>query len=321
MTEDISTKTTNPSISGPADIHSLNPKGIRVAGIKWVPVVGGKYKVWTKKMGKGTLKVLLLHGGPGFNHDYLDCFESFLPEAGIEMYYYDQLGCGNSDNPDDTSLWNLERYLGEVEEVRQGLGLTDFVLLGHSWGGMLAIEYALKHQHDGHLKGIVISNMVASIDSFLACAIKWKKTLPEDLLKEVERMESEGDWENPEYDRIITGVLYPKMICRIQPWPEPLTRSFRLANMKIYIQMQGHSEFVVTGNMKGWNSWDRLHQIEVKTLVIGAQNDEMDPEDCKKMANLIPKGEVAICPEGSHMAFWDDQEKYFEYLLKFLKSL
>ena len=319
--QEVSSRLADSSISKAADAGKLNPQGIRVAGIKWIPVVKGKYKVWTKKLGSGSLKVLLLHGGPGFNHDYFECFESFLPEAGIEMYYYDQLGCANSDQPDDTSLWNLERYLEEVEEVRQGLGLTDFVLLGHSWGGMLTIEYALKHQHDGHLKGIVISNMVASIESFLACAAKWKATLPANLLKEVEKIESEGDWKNPEYERIMMEVLYPKMLCRIQPWPEPLTRSFRLSNQKIYIQMQGHSEFVVTGNMKGWDSWDRLHKIEVKALVLGAQNDEMAPEDCKKMADLMPKGEVAICPEGSHMACWDDQEKYFGYLLKFLKSL
>ena len=118
------------------DNDRLNPTGIRMAGIKWVPVVGGKYKVWTKRLGEGTIKVLLLHGGPGFSHDYFECFESFLPEAGVEMYYYDQLGCGNSDRSDDTSLWTLERYLEEVEEVRNGLGLTDFVLFGHSWGGI-----------------------------------------------------------------------------------------------------------------------------------------------------------------------------------------
>ena len=307
--------------STPLAIESLNPKGIRTAGIKYVPVVGGKYKVWTKKMGEGDVKVLLLHGGPGFSHDYMDCMESFLPEAGIEMYYYDQLGCGNSGVPDDPSLWNLERYLVEVEEVRQGLGLTNFVLLGHSWGGMLTIEYALKHQRDGHLRGIVISNMVASIDSFLACARKWKQTLPPKVLEEVEKIESEEDWDNPRYMEIMMEMLYPKMLCRIQPWPEPLTRAFRLVNMKIYVQMQGHSEFVVTGNMKGWDSWARLPKIEIKALILGAQNDEMDPEDCKKMAEVMPKGQVAICPEGSHMAFWDDQEVYFRELLTFLKAL
>src|SRR6202041_1367111 len=116
----------------------LNPPGIRTAGIKMLPVVGGKYKVWTKKVGSGPIKVLLLHGGPGFPHDYLEAMESFLPQAGIEMYYYDQLGVGNSDIPDDPALWTLPRYLSEVEEVRRGLGLDHFVLYGHSWGGILA---------------------------------------------------------------------------------------------------------------------------------------------------------------------------------------
>jgi len=272
-------------------------------------------------MGSGKIPVLLLHGGPGFNHDYLDCMESFLPEAGFTMYYYDQLGCGNSDRPEDESLWNLGRYLEEVEEVREGLGLTDFVLLGHSWGGMLTIEYALKHQQDGHLRGIVISNMVASIESFLKTAKIWKDTLSPASRKAVETIEQAEDWENPEYERIMMEELYPKMICRIQPWPEPLMRSFRLVNMKIYVQMQGHSEFVVTGNLKGWDSWARLPDIKVKALVLGAQNDEMGPDDCRKMAMAMPNAEVAICPKGSHMAFWDDQEMYFEYLLKFLHSL
>jgi proline iminopeptidase len=132
----------------------LNPPGVRVAGIRMVPVVGGKYKVWTKKLGSGPVKVLLLHGGPGFSHEYLEALESFLPQAGIEMYYYDQLGCNNSDAPDDTSLWTLARYTEEVEEVRRGLGLDHFVLYGHSWGGILAIEYALQNQE--HLRGLVI---------------------------------------------------------------------------------------------------------------------------------------------------------------------
>ena len=302
-------------------VESLNPKGIRVAGIKNIPVAGGKYKVWTKKLGKGDLKVLLLHGGPGFSHDYFDCMESFLPDAGIEMYYYDQLGCGNSDRPDDASLWTLERYLEEVEEVRQGLELTDFVLLGHSWGGILTIEYALKHQHEGHLRGIVISNMSASIDSFLTYAQKWKNILTDDMREEVDKIEAEGDWENPRYMEIMMEDLYPKMVCRIQPLPEPVARGFRLHNEKIYVQMQGHSEFVVTGNLKGWDSWERLPQIQVRTFVIGAQNDEMDPKDCKRMAQLIPRGKFAVCPEGSHMAFWDDQEVYYGELLGFLKSL
>lgn len=144
--------------------NPLNP-ACRTAGIRMIPVVNGKYKVWTKRIGGGGTKVLLLHGGPGFNHEYFECFEDFLPPAGFEMYYYDQLGCCNSDLADgsshDMSLWTLPRYLEEVEEVRQGLGLEDFVIVGHSWGGILAIEYALKHQNDGHLRAIVVSSEVS----------------------------------------------------------------------------------------------------------------------------------------------------------------
>ena len=132
----------------------LNPTGIRTAGIRMVPVVNAKYKVWTKKLGSGPIKVLLLHGGPGFSHEYLEAMESFLPQAGIEMYYYDQLGCNNSDQPDDSALWTLPRYVEEVEEVRRGLGLERFVVYGHSWGGILAIDYALKYQ--SHLRGLAV---------------------------------------------------------------------------------------------------------------------------------------------------------------------
>src|SRR5258708_33027110 len=141
----------------PQRVDDLNPPGIRTAGIRMVPVVGGKYKVWTKRLGSGPIKVLLLHGGPGFSHEYLEAMESFLPGAGIEMYYYDQLGCNNSDHPDDASLWTLPRYLNEVEEVRRGLGLDNFVLYGHSLESILAMEYALNHQQ--HLRALDISNM------------------------------------------------------------------------------------------------------------------------------------------------------------------
>jgi proline iminopeptidase len=114
--------------------------------------------------------------------------------------------------------------------------------------------------------------------------------------------------------------LYPKMLCRIQPWPEPVTRALRHANDKIYNFMQGKSEFQVTGNLKDWERWDRLHEIKVRALTIGAQHDEMDPEDMKKMASMMPNASYAFCPQGSHMAMWDDQEAYFRQLLPFLRQ-
>jgi proline iminopeptidase len=297
----------------------LNPVGIKVAGIKMIPVMGGRYKVWTKRMGEGPLKVLLLHGGPGFTHQYLEAMESFLPQAGIEMYYYDQLGCGNSDKPDDASLWTRERYREEVEEVRVGLGLEDFVLYGQSWGGMLSIEYALKYQR--HLKGLVISNMTAGIQAYLGRLDYLKGVLGPESRERLEVLDAARDYDNPEYERIMMEELYPQVICRTKPWPEPVTRAFRDANLAIYNEMQGKSEFVVTGNFKDWESWERLHEIKVKTLTIGAAHDTMDPEDLKKMAAMVADGTSLICPNGSHLAMWDDQEIYFEGLLRFLKAL
>jgi proline iminopeptidase len=307
--------------SDPGAVRSdgLNPPGIRVAGIRMLPVAGGKYKAWTKKVGSGPIKVLLLHGGPGFGHEYLEAFESFLPQAGIEMYYYDQLGCNNSDQPDDTSLWTLARYTEEVEEVRRGLGLDDFVLYGHSWGGILAMEYALTYQQ--HLRGLVISNMTAGVQSALKRSAAIKLQLPHDTLARLDALEAKQAYDSPEYQKIMMDDLYPKMLCRTKPWPEPVMRALRHANDKIYNFMQGKSEFVVTGNLKDWERWDRLPEIKTKALTIGAQYDEMDPEDMKKMAGLMQNARYAFCPHGSHMAMWDDQRVYFKQLLDFLRAV
>ena len=297
----------------------LNPPGIRVAGIRMLPVMGGKYKVWTKRLGSGPLKVLVLHGGPGFSHEYLEALESFLPAAGIEFYYYDQLGCNNSDQPDDPSLWTVDRYVEEVEEVRRGLGLEHFVLYGHSCGGILGIDYALKYQQ--HLRGLVISNMAAGVQAFLKHANSWKLQLPPDSRQRLHALEAKEDYDNPEYEKIMMEELYPQMICRTKPWPEPVTRTFRHVNEKIYVQMQGKSEFLVTGNLKTWERWDRLREIKVKTLTIGARYDEMDPDDMRRMATLLPNATSAYCPNGSHLCMWDDQALYFQQLLAFLRSV
>jgi proline iminopeptidase len=308
----------------PADVQigqadSLNPPGIRLAGIRTLPVMGGKYKVWTKRLGSGPVKVLLLHGGPGFSHEYLEAMESFLPQAGIEMYYYDQLGCNNSDQPDDPSLWTLSRYLAEIEEVRRGLGLDQFVLYGHSWGGILAIEYALKYQQ--HLRGLVISNMTAGIKAYLKHTEALKGLLPPASRKRLDALEAKQDYDSPEYQKIMMDEVYPQMICRTRPWPDSVSRAFRHANEKIYVQMQGKSEFLVTGNLKNWERWDRLHEIKTKALTIGARYDEMDPADMKKMATLMPNATAAYCDKGSHLCMWDDQASYFTQLLAFLRTV
>ena len=315
-------QTSVPTPNGPGAniVAAINPpEAVRVAGIRMIPVANGKYKVWTKRVGSGRIKVLLLHGGPAVTHSYLEAMESFLPEAGIEMYYYDQLGCGNSDIPEDPSLWTLDRYTEEVEEVRRGLGLENFVLYGQSWGGILAMEYALKYPQ--HLRGLVISNMTAGTQAYLKRTAAIKLWLPASKLARLQALETKQDYDNPEYERIMMEDLYPLMLCRIQPWPEPVTRSFRLMNQKIYEQMQGKSEFLVTGNLKNWERWDRLHEIKTRALTIGAKYDEMDPGDMVKMAKTMPNATSFICPNGSHLCMWDDQQEYFGALVPFLKSL
>src|SRR6476659_3637327 len=166
---------------------------VKTGGVRLIPIDGGKYKVWTKKVGAGKIKMLTLHGGPGVTHEYFECFEDFLPQAGVEFYYYDQLGSFYSDQPDDPSLWTIDRFREEVEQVRAALGLENFILYGQSWGSMLAIEYALKYQK--HLKGLVLSSMTASIASYVEYVNKLRAALPPEVLAVLLKYEEKGDYE------------------------------------------------------------------------------------------------------------------------------
>jgi len=294
---------------------------IKTGGAKMIQV-DGKYNVWTKKIGDGKIKVLLLHGGPGFSHDYFECFEDFLPKEGIEFYYYDQLGCGNSDKPTDTTLWNIPRYVEEVEQVRKGLGLDNFYLLGHSWGSMLAMEYLQKYQT--HVKGAVLSNMTAGINNYVA----YSATLKDKFFTAAEKAKYDslykaGKYDSPEFQNLLMNKLYVHVICQlpVEKWPEPLMRAFTKANNQIYMQMQGVDEFHVTGNFKNWEMWDRLPLIKVPTLVLGGMNDEMNPADMRREGSLIPNSRTYLCPNGSHLSMYDDQQNYFTNLISFLKDV
>ncbi len=294
---------------------------MKTGGSKMIQV-DGKYNVWTKKIGDGKIKVLLLHGGPGFTHDYFECFEDFLPKEGIEFYYYDQLGVGNSDIPTDTSLWNIPRYVEEVEQVRNGLGLENFYLLGHSWGSMLAMEYLQKYQ--SHVKGAVLSNMTAGVKSYVSYSNKQKdEFLSKEELATYDSLDKRGLYESPVYQDLLMNKLYTRNVCRmpVANWPEPLLRAFKKANHSIYIQMQGVDEFHVTGNFKDWEMWDRLPNIKVPTLVLGGMYDEMNPEDMKREGQLIPNSRTYLCPNGSHLSMYDDQQNYFTSLIAFLKDV
>ncbi len=283
----------------------------------------GKFNVWTKRVGNNPkIKVLLLNGGPGATHEYFECFESFLPKEGIEFIYYDQLACGNSDNPKDTSLFNLNNYVEEVEQVRIALQLdkSNFFLLGHSWGGILAMQYLLKYQD--HLKGLIISNMMASCPEYgkYADEVLAKQMNPE-VLAEVRKLEEKGDFQNPRYMELLNANFYPKHILRLAEWPEPVTRSFSKTNNDFYTIMQGPSEFGIKGKLVNWDVSKELKNIYVPTLVIGAKYDTMDPEYMEWMSTQIPHARFLLCENGSHMCMYDDQQTYMNGLIKFLKEV
>jgi proline iminopeptidase len=301
--------------------------GLQTGGVRRIPIrtPKGDFTVWTKRFGRHPrIKLLLLHGGPGATHEYFESFESFLPAEGIEFIYYDQLGSAYSDQPKDDSLWTLERFVDEVEQVRQGLGLGpgDFYLLGSSWGGMLATEYALHHQRN--LKALVISNMMMSIPDYnrYASEILAKQMDPE-VVREVRELEAKGQFESPRYMELLFPHFYTKHILRrpAGQWPDAVSRSFARLNKELYVTMQGPSEFGASGRLERWDRKADLPKITVPTLVIGARHDTMDPEHMRWVAGQVRNGTFLYCPDGSHLAMWDDQETYFEGLIAFLKDV
>lgn len=297
---------------------------VQTGGVKMIPIETpkGKFKVWTKQFGNSpTLKVLLLHGGPAFTHECFESFESFFPQVGIEMYEYDQLGSYYSDQPQDDDLWTIPRFVEEVEQVRKALGLNkdNFYLLGNSWGGMLAIEYALKYQDN--LKGLIISNMMASIPDYEQYNNVLRSKMRKSLIDSLVKFEAKEDYKNPIYTDLVFKEYYTKHICRLAEWPDAVLRAVKHANEHIYVLMQGPSEFKVGGRILKWDRKADLKNIKVPTLAIGAEYDTMDPKAMEAMSKAVQKGRYLYCPQGSHFSFWDDQAHYFPGVIRFIKEV
>ena len=302
-----------------------NQVGIKIGGVKMITIETpkGKFKVWTKRYGNNPkIKVLLLNGGPGMSHEYFECMESFLPKEGIEFIYYDQLGTGFSDNPNDTIMWDLPRYVEEVEQVRLALNLNkdNFYLLGHSWGGILAMQYALKYQLN--MKGLIVSNMMASCPKYGEYSKVLEQQMNPEVLKSIKALEDKKEYSNPKYMELLMANFYNQHILRLplNQWPEPVNRAFSRLNSSLYITMQGPSELGISGKLTNWDVSKELKNITIPTLVIGAKYDTMNPEYMQWMATQFQKGTYLYCAKGSHMSMYDDQQTYMNGLMNFLKK-
>lgn len=302
-------------------VAAVDTSVVQTGGIKQI-TIDGKYTVWTKGIGSSPrIKLLLLHGGPATTHEYFECFESFMPGQGIGIYEYDQLGSYYSDQPNNDSLWTTARFVEEVEQVRKGLGLDkdNFYLLGHSWGGILAMEYALKYQQ--HLKGLIVSNMMASIPAYEKYNGVLRGQMRKSLLDSMETYEKKNDYKNPVYVGLVEKEYYSQHLCRLPVLPDPVVRTFKHINDHIYVLMQGPSEFKTGGRLLTWDRSKDLPKITVPTLMIGAKYDTMDPKYMEQMSHQVKNGQYLNCPRGSHMAMWDDQSHYFPGLISFLKGV
>lgn len=297
-------------------------------GIKMIPIETpkGTFHVYTKRMGNNPkIRLLLLHGGPGGTHEEFGNFEGYLPHEEIEYIYYDQLDSYYSDKPNDTTLWTTEHFVEEVEQVRKALNLDkdNFYLLGQSWGGILAMEYALKYQEN--LKGLIVSNMVASVPEYNTYAqTVLGPQLPEEVLKEIQEIEATKDYSNPRYEELLMEHFYTEHILRkpLNEWPKSIHLLFEHLNPDIYVYMQGPSEFGITdtASLHDWDVSGRLKELTVPTLMLGAKHDTMDPKYMEWMASEVQHGR-SVTTNGSHLSQFDDPDTYFSELIKFIKDV
>lgn len=291
-------------------------------GVRLVELSNG-YRVFTQTFGENPdVCILALHGGPAATHEYLLSLAYDLPaQHGFEVVMYDQLGSFFSDQPTE-DIWNIDRWVEEVEEVRKALGYdaSNFYLLGNSWGGILAMEYALRYQEN--LNGLIVCNMVTSIPEYAAYNQNvLRPQMRPGLLDSLNAFEEAGDLQNETYLELIQTEFYNKHICRLEVWPEEVETSFAKLNYPLYDLMQGPSEFKVGGRLIDWDITDRLKEISAPTLMVGATHDTMDPEAMKRQSEWVQNGQSLTCETGSHLCMWDDRDVFMAGVAAFIAGV
>lgn len=274
------------------------------------------YRVVTYSFGSGKETLFCLNGGPGLPCDYLREAHSCLTDDGFRVVTFDQLGTGKSDRPTDEKLWDITRYVAEVETIRQKLDLGKVHLLGHSWGGWLAIEYALTHPQA--LRTLILEDTVADMPHLVGELNRLRAALGSETVAMMQRHEAEGTINHPEYLAAITILNY-RHVCRLDEWPAPVKRSLDDWNMGPYVTMQGPNEFLYTGNLKDWNRVPDLHRITVPVLITTGQHDELTPACALRMKQHLPNAELHCFPNSSHMPFYEEPQAYYPVLRDFLK--
>lgn len=286
--------------------------------IGYIPVDG--YRVWYRNVGGGAeherAPLMILHGGPGASHDYLENLQALASET-RRVFFYDQLGSGRSDHPDDRALCTVARFADELDTVRRELGLTRVHILGQSWGGMLAQEYALR-QPQG-LLSLILANTTSSIPMWVAEANRLRDLLPPEVNATLLAHERAGTTNSKEYMDAMQ-VFYDRHVCRVRPYPDYVQRGFDQLGF-VYNYMNGPSEFHVVGTIKDWDCTDRLNEIHVPTLILSGRYDESTPVQNEILHRGIAGSEWVLLEHSSHLAHVEEPELYMQTVQAFLRRV
>jgi proline-specific peptidase len=279
----------------------------------YAEVTGGR--VWWRRYGDGPeMPVLLLHGGPGSASDYMQPLAERLG-AHRPAIVYDQLGCGRADQPDDDSLWTVDRSVAEVDQVREALGLDRCHLLGQSWGGWLAIDYMSRRPKG--IERLVLASTSASIPQFVAEARKLIDAMPEPHRSTIQELGARGEYDDPAYKEAVQ-VFYHLHLCRMDPWPEVLTRNKDKPTNRVYLVMIGPTEFDVIGRLEHWDRSADLGNIDVPTLITVGRYDEITPACAHTIHEGIADSRMVLFENSAHLAHLEEGERYAQVVEEFL---
>ncbi|WEV41052.1 proline iminopeptidase-family hydrolase [Lactobacillus sp. ESL0681] len=292
-----------------------------MTGSKIVTLTNG-FHLFTRTVGSGKIKLLCVHGGPGSNHEEFENFGDELANYGVEVSMYDQLGSFYSDQPDFSDPANqkyltIDYYLSELEEVRQKLGLDNFYLLGHSWGGLLAQEYALKYGQ--HLKGLIIMSMIDNIPEYITNINRLRDEMFSEFeVNYMKEVEAENRFDDPKYNELV-AKLYQVYVMR---HPENAGHHTVSTNATpVYNYFQGNNEFVMTGTLKDWDRRSDTHKITNKTLLTFGDHDTMPLAVAQRMHQEMPNSRLVLTPDGGHCHSSDNPKAFFQTLGEFLTDV